>query len=58
MRKRDEKFMWYCASCNEGNSGLDLRTCEQEQIRHARRRHRRESGYTVKSQGRVIYRVP
>lgn len=56
---KPQTWMWTCQGCNTGAAGYDsLRKCEKDQIRHAKRNHRHESGYTVTSRGRVIYRVP
>lgn len=59
MFGKSKTYMWMCPSCSAGQSGYEkLRDCEKDQIRHAKHRHRRESGYTVTSRGRVIYRIP
>lgn len=56
---KQKTWMWMCPSCSTGDSGYtSLRSCEKDQIKHARRKHGRESGYTVTSRGRVIYRIP
>lgn len=51
-------WSWTCHVCHAGKSGYPtLEKVEAAQIRHAKGFHWDEPGYTVTSQGRVIYRV-
>jgi hypothetical protein len=56
---KPKTWMWMCSTCRTGGSNYaTLRDCEKDQVKHAKRKHSRQPGYSVSSRGRVIYRVP